>query len=205
MHFRRKLSGAQLNDRVKGANDRLDEARETVNAELARAAEANEALHAFLGISIESDHQTLEETAYKCRAAGGQRARELDEIVAKFEAACQAAKDAGEEHEKALAELGAIPVRKDLAPPDDVAFRDFGFGGTGPEPLLVARAFKPTDRPPHVFVMKPFPANGDDEQIVTLAFTKHQMVIGEEVWFPEFADFAAHCTEVPMHFWSGRG
>ena len=68
--------------------------------------------------------------------------------------------------------------------PQGIAYRDFGFGGTDPEPLPAARAFKPKDRPPHVFVMRPFPADDNDEQIVKLAFTKHQMVIGEELWFP---------------------
>lgn len=89
--------------------------------------------------------------------------------------------------------------------PQGIAYRDFGFGGTDPEkPYVAARAFKPTDRPPHVFVMRPFPASDDDEQIASLAFTKHQMVIGEELWFPEFAEMAERCTEVPMHFWGGR-
>jgi hypothetical protein len=88
--------------------------------------------------------------------------------------------------------------------PQGIAYRDFGFGGTDPEPLLAARASKPTDRPPHVFVMRPFPADDNDEQIVTLAFTMHQMVICEELWFPEFADMAGRCTEVPMHYWGGR-
>jgi len=88
--------------------------------------------------------------------------------------------------------------------PQGVVFRDFGFGGPGPKPLVAGRAFKGTDRPSHVFVMKPFPANDDDVQVATLVFTKHQMVIGEEVWFPEFVEMAERCTAVPMHYWGGR-
>jgi hypothetical protein len=206
MRFGRKSTGAQLEDRIKRANDRCDKARETVKTETARASEVNEALHAFLGISSDSDHQTLEEAADKCRAAGGQRAVELDEILAKFVAASQTLMEAGDEARAALGELAAlVPAGKNFDPPEDVAFRDFGFGGTGPEPLLMARAFKPKDRPPHVFVMRPFPADDNDEQVVKLVFTKHQMLTGEELWFPEFAEMAERCTEVSMHFWTGRG
>jgi hypothetical protein len=64
-------------------------------------------LHDFLGIPVQSDHQTLEETAYACKAAGAGRALALDEVISKFVAVGAGLRKATDDYEAAGVEFEA--------------------------------------------------------------------------------------------------
>lgn len=90
MIFKRKSKMTPaIEERIRENNDMLDAARAAVASAKDRAAEMNGALHDFLGIPIQSDHQTMEETAYSCRAAGGERAVALEDVMGEYVAAAE--------------------------------------------------------------------------------------------------------------------
>ena len=108
MIFKRKSKMTPaIEDRIRENNDMLDNSRAALALAKDRAAEMNGALHDFLGIPIQSDHQTLEETAYTCKAAGGERAVALEEVMGKYEAAADGLRKAMSEHEAAGVEFEA--------------------------------------------------------------------------------------------------
>jgi len=108
MIFKRKSKiTPAIDKRIGENNDMLDNARAAVALAKDRATEMNGALHDFLGIPIQSDHQTLEETAYRCKAAGGERAMALEEVMGKYLAAADGLRKAIEDYAAAGAKFEA--------------------------------------------------------------------------------------------------
>ena len=117
MIFKRKSKMTPaIEDRIRENNEKLDNSRAALDLAMDRAAEMNGALHDFLGIPIQSDHQTMEETAYTCNAAGGERAVVLKEVMANYLAAADGLRKAMGDHEAAGVEFEAASqsVFKDL-------------------------------------------------------------------------------------------
>ena len=106
MIFQRKSKMTPaIEDRIRENNDKLDNARAALALAKDRAAEMNGSLHDFLGIPIQSDHQTLEETAYTCTTAGGERALALEEVMGKYVAAADGLRKATGDYEAAGVEF----------------------------------------------------------------------------------------------------
>jgi len=94
-----------IEDRIRENNDMLDNARAAMASAKDRAVEMTGALHDFLGIPIQSDQQTMEQAAYTCKAAGGERAMALEEVMGKYVAAAGGLRKATGDYEAAGVEF----------------------------------------------------------------------------------------------------